>query len=241
MSRLAIVTGGTRGIGAAICKALKDTGYHVAANFAGNEKAAKAFTEETGIKAYKWDVSHPDECQQGVDQVVRDFGKPVDILINNAGITRDNMLHKMSLEEWQAVINTNLNSAFYMSKAVVPAMRDNGFGRVVSISSINAQSGQMGQTNYSAAKAGLIGFTKALAREGAFKGITANIVAPGYIKTDMTDAVPEKVMESIVKQIPVGRLGHPEEIARAVLFLVADEAGFITGETVAVNGGHYME
>ncbi len=241
MSKLAVVTGGTRGIGAAICVALKDAGYHVAATYAGNDKVAKAFSEKTGIKTYKWNVGDADACQKGIDSITHDFGKHVEILVNNAGITRDIMLHKMSVEQWNDVINTNLNSAFYMTKAVMLPMREHKFGRIVNISSINAQAGQLGQTNYSAAKAGLIGFTKALAREGAVKNITANIVAPGYIKTDMTDAVPAKVMEQLINEIPMRRLGEPEEIARAILFLVSDDAGFITGETVAVNGGHNME
>lgn len=241
MSKLAVVTGGTRGIGAAICIALKDAGYDVAATFAGNEKAAAEFTKKTGIKSYKWNVADAKACEEGIATITKEMGKHVEILVNNAGITRDTMLHKMSVDQWDQVINTNLNSAFYMSKAVIGAMRDHKFGRIVNISSINAQAGQLGQTNYSAAKAGLIGFTKALAREGAHKNITANVVAPGYIKTDMTDAVPAKVMDQIIEQIPVKRLGEAEEIARAVLFLVADDAGFITGETVAVNGGHYME
>ncbi len=241
MSRLAVVTGGTRGIGAAICVALKEAGYDVAATYAGNDAAAKTFTDATGIKAYKWNVSDAQACQKGIDLIALEAGKHVEVLINNAGITRDAMLHRMKVDQWDDVINTNLNSAFYMTKAVIEKMRDNKFGRIVNISSINAQAGQMGQTNYSAAKAGLMGFTKALAREGASKNITANVVAPGYIKTDMTDAVPAKVMDQIIEQIPVKRLGEASEIARAVLFLVADEAGFITGETVAVNGGHNME
>jgi acetoacetyl-CoA reductase len=241
MSRLAVVTGGTRGIGSAICIALKEARYHVVATYAGNDTVAKAFTEETGIKTYKWDVASAEACQKGIEKITHDFGRHVDILVNNAGITRDIMLHKMSVDQWHDVINTNLNSAFYMTKAVMGSMRDNQFGRIINISSINAQSGQLGQTNYSAAKAGMMGFTKALAREGAAKNITANVIAPGYIKTDMTDAVPEKVMEHLIQQIPMRRLGTPEEIARAVLFLVSDDAGFITGETLAVNGGHHME
>lgn len=239
--RIVLVTGGTRGIGAAISKALKAAGYKVAANYARNDEAATAFAKETGVAVYKWDVASAQECQTGVKKIETELGGTIDVLVNNAGITRDTMLHKMSAEYWDEVINTNLNSCFHMCKAVITPMRDKSFGRIINIASINAQMGQMGQTNYSAAKAGLIGFTKALARESAFKGITVNTVAPGYIRTDMTDAVPEDVMKKIVTQIPVGRLGEPEEIARAVLFLVADDAGFITGETLSVNGGHHME
>lgn len=241
MTRLAVVTGGTRGIGAEICRQLKKAGYKVAANYAHHEEVAEKFTKETGIKAYKWDVSKLKECQSGIDKISEEFKQTPDILVNNAGITRDGVLHKMLAEEWHQVIETNLTSCFNMCHAVIKPMRENNFGRIVSISSINAQAGQFGQTNYSAAKAGILGFTKALARETAAKGVTVNSIAPGYIKTDMTDAVPRDVMEAIISQIPVRRLGHPDEIARTVLFLAADEAGFITGETISVNGGHHME
>jgi len=241
MARIALVTGGTRGIGAAISKGLKDAGYTVAANYATNDIAAAKFKEETGVAVYKWDVTNFDACKQGVAHIVKDLGGNVDILINNAGITRDGMMHKMGVEDWMKVIDTNLTSCFNMSKAVIDDMRAKGFGRIISISSINGQSGQMGQTNYSAAKAGLLGFTKALALESAFKGITVNAIAPGYVDTEMVAAVPENVLKALIAKIPVGRLGKPEEIARAVLFLAADEAGFITGETLSVNGGHHMD
>lgn len=239
--RVAIVTGGTRGIGKAICIDLKKAGYTVVANYAGNEEKAQAFRDEYGIAAYKWDVSDFDQCQNAIKQIEEDSGKPVDILINNAGITRDAAIHKMDFEKWSAVIETNLNSCYNMARGVIDSMRERKFGRIVSISSVNGQLGQFGQTNYSAAKAGLFGFTKALARETAAKGITVNAVAPGYIGTDMVRAVPEDILAKIVSAIPVGRLGEPEEIARAVCFLVADEAGFITGETLSVNGGQHME
>ena len=241
MARIALVTGGTRGIGAAISKGLKDAGYTVAANYASNDEAAAKFKAETGVAVYKWDVTNFDDCKKGIAHIVKDLGGNIDILVNNAGITRDGMMHKMSVEDWFKVIDTNLTSCFNMSKAVIEDMRAKGFGRIISISSINGQSGQMGQTNYSAAKAGLLGFTKALALESAFKGITVNAIAPGYINTEMVAAVPETVLKSIIAKIPVGRLGKPEEIARAVLFLAADDAGFITGETLSVNGGHHME
>jgi acetoacetyl-CoA reductase len=241
MARLAIVTGGTRGIGKAICVALKKAGYDVVANYASRDEAANAFKAETGVHVYKWDVANFQSCRDGVAQVVKDFGKKVDILVNNAGITRDGMMHKMEEENWDAVIDTNLNSCFHMSRAVVEGMRESSFGRIVNISSVNAQLGQLGQTNYSAAKAGILGFTKALARETAVKGITVNAIAPGYVTTDMTASVPEPVLQKIISGIPVGRMGHPEEIARAVLFLVAEDAGFITGETLSINGGQFME
>ena len=240
MSRTAIVTGGSRGIGAAISKALKDAGYSVAASYAGNDDAAKAFTAETGIKTYKWDVADYDACAAGIQQVEAELG-PVDVLINNAGITRDAMFHKMTPQQWKEVIDTNLTGLFNMTHGVWGGMRDRKFGRIVNISSINGQKGQAGQANYSAAKAGDIGFTKALAQEGAAKGITVNIICPGYIGTEMVRAVPEKVLnERIIPQIPVGRLGEPEEIARCVVFLAADDAGFITGSTISANGGQYM-
>ncbi len=240
MARVALVTGGTRGIGAAISVALKDAGYKVAATYGGNDAAATAFKDETGIAVYKWDVGDFEACQAGVARVEADLG-PVDVLINNAGITRDAMLHKMSPENWRAVITTNLDSVFNMSRNVIEGMRARGFGRIISISSINGQKGQMGQANYSAAKAGIVGFTKALAQENAFKGITVNAVAPGYIATEMVMAVPEEVLKTkVIPLIPVGRLGEPAEVARCVLFLAGDDAGFITGSTLTVNGGQYM-
>ena len=240
MARVALVTGGTRGIGEAISIALKDAGHTVAANYGGNVEAAEAFTAATGIAAYRWDVGDFDACQAGIAQVEADLG-PVDVLVNNAGITRDGMLHKSSLENWQAVIRTNLDSVFNMSRGVLEGMRARGFGRIVSISSINGQKGQMGQANYSAAKAGVIGFTKALAQENAFKGITVNAIAPGYIATEMVRAVPEEVLKTkILPLIPAGRLGEAAEIGRAVVFLAAEDAGFITGSTLTINGGQYM-
>lgn len=237
--RTALVTGGTRGIGAAIARALQEAGYKVAANYAGNDEAAARFSEETGIKSYKWSVADYDQCAKGVAAVEADLG-PVDVLVNNAGITRDVMFHKMTPEDWQAVINVNLNGIFNMTHQVFAGMRERKFGRIVSISSINGQKGQMGQTNYSAAKAGEIGFTKALAQEAARFGVTVNAICPGYIATDMVMAVPEAVREKIIAQIPVGRLGEAPEIARSVLFLASDEAGFITGSTLTVNGGQYI-
>lgn len=239
MSRTAIVTGGTRGIGAAIAKALKDAGYKVAANYAGNDDAARIFNEETGIPVYKWSVADYDACAAGIAQVEADLG-PVSVLVNNAGITRDAMFHKMTREQWNEVIGTNLSGVFNMTHPLWTGMRDRKFGRIITISSINGQKGQMGQANYSAAKAGDIGFTKALAQEGARAGITVNAICPGYIATDMVMAVPEKVRESIIAQIPVGRLGEAEEIARCVLFLASDDAGFITGSTLTANGGQYL-
>ncbi|MEP9348752.1 acetoacetyl-CoA reductase [Xanthobacter sp. KR7-225] len=239
MGRVALVTGGTRGIGEAISVALKAAGHKVAANFAGNEEAAKAFTAKTGIPAFKWDVSDFEACKAGIAKVEAEVG-PVEILVNNAGITRDGQLHKMSLEQWSAVINTNLNSAFNMTRNVIEGMRDRKFGRIVCISSINGQKGQFGQTNYSAAKAGEIGFVKALAQETARLGITVNAIAPGYIATEMVKAVPAEALAKIVATIPVGRLGEPEDIARCVVFLAADDAGFITGSTMTVNGAQYI-
>ena len=240
MARVALVTGGTRGIGAAISVAFKEAGYDVAATYGGNDEAANAFKDETGIGVYKFDVGDFAACQAGVARVEADLG-PVDVLVNNAGITRDAMLHKMSPENWRAVITTNLDSVFNMSRNVIEGMRARGFGRIISISSINGQKGQMGQANYSAAKAGLIGFTKALAQENAFKGITVNAVAPGYIATEMVMAVPEAVLKTkVIPLIPVGRLGEPAEVARCVVFLVGDDAGFITGSTLTANGGQYM-
>jgi acetoacetyl-CoA reductase len=240
MGRVALVTGGSRGIGAAISKALQAAGYRVAATYAGNDEAAAAFTQETGIPTYKWDVSDFDACTAGIARVEADLG-PVEVLVNNAGITRDGMFHKMTREQWYAVINTNLNSLFNMTRPVWEGMRARKFGRVICISSVNGQKGQMGQVNYSAAKAGDIGFVKALAQEGARAGITVNAICPGYIGTDMVRAIAQDVLEkAILPQIPVGRLGEPEEIARAVVFLAADEAGFITGSTLSANGGQYM-
>jgi acetoacetyl-CoA reductase len=240
MSRVALVTGGTRGIGAAIAKALKKEGYKVAANYGGNDEAAQRFKGETGIPVYKWDVSSYEACVAGIAQVEADLG-PVEVLVNNAGITRDAMLHRMKPEQWTAVINTNLGSLFNMCRPVIEGMRARKFGRIVNISSINGQKGQMGQSIYSAAKAGDIGFTKALAQESAKAGITVNAICPGYINTEMVQAVPKDVLEkSILPLIPVGRLGEPEEIARCVVFLASDDAGFITGSTLSANGGQYM-
>ncbi|KAA5805453.1 acetoacetyl-CoA reductase [Alkalicaulis satelles] len=239
MARTALVTGGTRGIGKAISVALKAAGYDVAANYAGNDSAAQAFTRETGIKAYKWSVADYDACREGIAAVEAAHG-PVDILINNAGITRDAPFHKMTPQQWREVIDTNLTGVFNMTHSVWNGMRDRGFGRIVTISSINGQKGQFAQANYSAAKAGDLGFTKALAQEGARRNITVNAVCPGYIATEMVMAVPEAVREQIIATIPVGRLGEAEEIARCVAFLVSDEAGFITGATLTANGGQYM-
>ncbi|MXN64992.1 acetoacetyl-CoA reductase [Stappia sp. GBMRC 2046] len=238
MSNVAIVTGGTRGIGAAISKGLKDAGYTVAATYAGNTQAAEAFKAETGIHVYKWDVSDPEACAEGVGKVVSDLGA-VEVLVNNAGITRDGWFHKMDYESWSAVIRTNLDSMFTMTRPVIEGMRERGHGRIINISSINGQKGQLGQANYSAAKAGVIGFTKALAQENARKGITVNAICPGYIDTDMVAAVPEKVLEGIISGIPVGRLGKAEEIAAAVRYLASNEAGFMTGAVMSINGGQY--
>ncbi|MBM2577234.1 acetoacetyl-CoA reductase [Jannaschia sp. Os4] len=239
MSRIALVTGGSRGIGAAISKALKDQGAQVAATYAGNDERARQFTDETGIKTYKWDVADYDACKAGIAQVEADLG-PVDILVNNAGITRDAPFHKMTPEHWHAVIDTNLTGVFNMTHNVWGGMRERKFGRIVTISSINGQKGQFAQANYAATKAGDIGFSKALAQEGARANITVNVVAPGYINTDMMSTIPEKVMDSIVGAIPVGRLGEAEEIARCVAFLTSDDAGFITGSTISANGGQYL-
>jgi acetoacetyl-CoA reductase len=239
MGRVALVTGGSRGIGAAISIALKEAGYTVAANYAGNDDAARAFTAETDIPTFKWDVSDHEACAAGVAQVEEQVG-PIDVLINNAGISRDGFLHKMSEDNWQKVIDVDLSSCFHMSHAVLNCMRGRGFGRIVNISSINGQAGMMGVVNYAAAKAGMLGFTKALALENAFKGITVNAICPGYVKTDLIAHVSEEVMTGIIKGIPVGRIGEPEEIARCVTFLADDNAGFITGSTLSVNGGAYM-
>jgi acetoacetyl-CoA reductase len=240
MPRVALVTGGTRGIGAAIAKALKAAGYKVAAGYAGNDEAAQKFKAETGIPVYKWTVASYEDCVQALKQIEADLG-PVDVLVNNAGITRDAMLHRMKPEQWTEVINTNLNSLFNMCRPLIEGMRARKFGRIINISSINGQKGQMGQTNYSAAKAGEIGFTKALALESAKSGITVNAIAPGYINTEMVQAVPKDVLEkNILPLIPLGRLGEPEEIARCVVFLASDDAGFITGSTLTANGGQYI-
>jgi acetoacetyl-CoA reductase len=240
MGRVALVTGGTRGIGASICKALKAAGYSVAANYGGNDEAAAKFKAETGIAVFKWDVSDFEACAEGVKKVEAEVG-PIEVLVNNAGITRDAMLHRMKPEQWTAVITTNLGSLFNMTRQVIEGMRARKFGRIVNISSINGQKGQMGQCNYSAAKAGELGFTKAVAQESARAGITVNAICPGYINTEMVQAVPKDVLEkSILPQIPIGRLGEPEEIARCVVFLASDEAGLITGSTLTANGGQYF-
>ena len=240
MARVAVVTGGTRGIGEAVSKALKAAGYKVAANYGGNDEAAQKFKAETGISVYKWDVSSYDACVAGLKQVEADLG-PVEVLVNNAGITRDATLHRMTPEQWSAVINTNLGSLFNMCRPLIEGMRARKFGRIINISSINGQKGQFGQCNYSAAKAGELGFTKALAQESAKAGITVNAICPGYIATEMVKAVPKDVLEkNILPQIPLGRLGEPEEIARCVVFLAADEAGLITGSTLSANGGQVM-
>ncbi len=240
MPRIALVTGGTRGIGAAISTALKDAGYTVAANYAGNDEAAAKFTENTGIPAYKWSVAEYDACVEGIARVEADLG-PIDVLVNNAGITRDAMFHKMTPQQWKEVIDTNLTGLFNMTHPIWPGMRERRFGRIINISSINGQKGQAGQVNYSSSKAGDLGFTKALAQEGARVGITVNAICPGYIGTEMVRAIDEKVLkERILPQIPVGRLGEPDEIARCVVFLAADDAGFITGSTISANGGQYF-
>jgi acetoacetyl-CoA reductase len=240
MARVALVTGGTRGIGEAICKGLKAAGYKVAANYGGNDEAAQKFKAATGIAVYKWDVSSYEACVAGIKQVESDLG-PIEILVNNAGITRDTMFHRMKPEQWTAVINTNLNSLFNMCRPLIEGMRERKFGRIINISSINGQKGQMGQSNYSAAKAGELGFTKALAQESARSGITVNAVCPGYIATEMVKAVPKEVLDkSILPLIPIGRLGEPEEIARCVVFLASDDASLITGSTLSANGGQVM-
>lgn len=238
--KTALVTGGTRGIGKAISIALKDAGFAVAANYAGNEEAAAKFTAETGIQTFKWDVSNYEECAAGIANVAAEIGE-IDVLVNNAGITRDSALHKMTAEQWNRVIDVNLSSCFNTCRATIEGMRGRGYGRIINISSVNGQIGQFGQTNYSSAKAGIFGFSKALARENASKGITVNCVAPGYINTEMVAAVDAAVLEKIVAKVPVGRLGEAEEVARCVLFLADEKAGFITGETISVNGGLEME
>jgi acetoacetyl-CoA reductase len=239
MTRIAIVTGGTRGIGEAISIALKDLGMTVVANYGGNDEKAQAFTDRTGIAARKWDVGDFDACQEGCAKVAEEFG-PVDVLVNNAGITRDGTLARMSFDDWNEVMRVNLGGCFNMAKACFPGMRERGWGRIVNIGSINGQGGQYGQVNYAAAKSGIHGFTKALAQEGAKAGVTVNALAPGYIDTDMVAAVPEPVLEKIVAKIPVGRLGQAEEIARGVAFLCAEDAGFVTGSTMSINGGQHM-
>lgn len=239
MSRVAVVTGGTRGIGEAISADLKKAGYKVVATYAGNEQSAKEFSERTGIPTYKFDVSSFDACRSAIESIESDVG-PIEVLVNNAGITRDGTMHRMDFDQWNTVIQTNLSSCFNMSRCVIEGMRDRGFGRIVNIGSVNGEAGQYGQVNYAAAKSGIHGFTKALALEGAAKGITVNAIAPGYVLTDMVKAVPEKVLEKIIATIPVGRLGDPHDIARGVLFLVSDEAGFVTGSTVDINGGQHM-
>ncbi|WP_026873830.1 acetoacetyl-CoA reductase [Inquilinus limosus] len=239
MARVAVVTGGTRGIGEAISVALKEKGYKVAATYAGNDDAARAFSERHGISVYKFDVADFEQCQAAIAKIEAELG-PVEVLVNNAGITRDGTIHKMDRNAWDAVIDTNLGSCFNMCRCVIDGMRARNFGRIVNIGSINGQAGQYGQVNYAAAKSGIHGFTKALAQEGAGKGITVNAIAPGYIDTDMVRAVPPNVLEKIVAKVPVGRLGKASEIARGVLFLVDDEAGFITGSTLSINGGQHM-
>ncbi len=240
MNRVAVVTGGSRGIGAATSRALKAAGYKVAATYAGNDEAAAKFKAETGIPVYKWDVSKADECAAGLKQIEADLGA-IDVLVNNAGITRDAMFHKMTAQQWNEVISTNLTALFNMTQPLWGGMRDRNFGRVICISSINGQKGQMGQANYAASKAGEIGFVKSLAQEGAAKGITVNAICPGYIGTEMVRAIPQDVLDKrIIPLIPVGRLGEPEEIARCVVFLASDAAGFITGSTLSANGGQYM-
>ncbi|MGE0660950.1 MAG: acetoacetyl-CoA reductase [Reyranellaceae bacterium] len=239
MARVAVVTGGTRGIGAAISKGLKAAGYKVAATYAGNDEAAQKFKAETGVNVYKFDVADFNACKGALEQIVKELG-PVEVLVNNAGITRDGTMKRMGRDMWDAVVDTNLGSCYNMCKLVWDGMNERGFGRIVNIGSINGQAGQYGQVNYAAAKSGIHGFTKALAQEGASKNITVNAIAPGYIDTDMVAAVPANVLEKIVAKIPVGRLGKADEIARGVLFLVADDAGFVTGSTLSINGGQHM-
>ena len=239
MGRVALVTGGTRGIGEAISIALKDAGYNVAAVYAGNDVAAKEFSDKTGIKTYKFNVSDFGQCQSGIAQIESDLG-PIEVLVNNAGITRDATLHKMTPEQWAEVIQTDLTSCFNMCRIVIEGMRARSFGRIINISSMNGELGGFGQANYSAAKAGMIGFSKAVAREDASKGITVNVITPGFVATEMVLSIPEKVMTNIVNGIPVKRLGQPEEIGRGVVFLASDDAGYITGSTLDINGGMYM-
>ncbi|MFY0636604.1 acetoacetyl-CoA reductase [Maricaulis maris] len=240
MTRTALVTGGTRGIGAAISLSLKSAGHTVIANYAGNEEKARAFAEQTGIKVVKFDVGDFDDCLAGIAEAETLAGSPIDILVNNAGITRDTMFHKMDKAQWDDVINVDLNSMFNVTRPLIDGLRERGWGRVINISSINGQKGQMGQVNYSAAKAGVIGFTKALAQETARKGITVNCITPGYINTEMVAAIPEKVLASIIAGIPVGRLGEAGEIGALCVYLASDEAGFVTGSTLTINGGQYL-
>ena len=240
MGRVAVVTGGTRGIGARVAVELKEAGHKVAATYAGNEERAREFSEKNGIPAYKFDVGSFEECQKGFAQIAEDLGGPIEILINNAGITRDGVLHNMTPEHWQDVIQTNLSGCFNACRAVIGGMRESGFGRIVNVGSVNGQAGQYGQVNYAAAKSGIHGFTKALAQEGARSHITVNAIAPGYVDTDMVRAVPEKVLEKIITRIPAGRLGRAHDIARGVMFLVAEDADFITGSTLSINGGQHM-
>jgi len=240
MGRVAVVTGGTRGIGARVAVELKEAGHKVAATYAGNEERAREFSEKNGIPAYKFDIGSFEECQKGFAQIAEDLGGPVEILINNAGITRDGVLHNMTPEQWQDVIQTNLSGCFNACRAVIGGMRESGFGRIVNVGSVNGQAGQYGQVNYAAAKSGIHGFTKALAQEGARSHITVNAIAPGYVDTDMVRAVPEKVLEKIITRIPAGRLGRAHDIARGVMFLVAEDADFITGSTLSINGGQHM-
>ena len=240
MGRVAVVTGGTRGIGARVAVELKEAGHKVAATYAGNEERAREFSEKNGIPAYKFDVGSFEECQKGFAQIAEDLGGPIEILINNAGITRDGVLHNMTPEQWQDVIQTNLSGCFNACRAVIGGMRESGFGRIVNVGSVNGQAGQYGQVNYAAAKSGIHGFTTALAQEGARSHITVNAIAPGYVDTDMVRAVPEKVLEKIITRIPAGRLGRAHDIARGVMFLVAEDADFITGSTLSINGGQHM-
>ena len=241
MEKVALVTGGTRGIGAAIAKKLKEDGYTVVSSYVGNTEKAEEFTKNTGIKTYKFDAGYFESCQKAVQEIENDLGSNIDIIVNNAGITRDKFFHKMAPEDWSAVINTNLNSMFNITRSVIEKMRANKFGRIISISSINGLKGQVGQSNYSAAKAGIIGFSKAVALENANKGITVNVVAPGYIGTDMVKKIDPKILETIVSQIPTGRLGEPDEIGSLVSYLASDKASFITGATLSINGGQYMQ
>lgn len=240
MTKLALVTGGTRGIGGAISTMLSNEGYNVIANYCTNREIAESFHQETGIHVMQWNVSNYDECQQAVANIEQKYGTNISVLVNNAGITKDSMLHKMSPEDWYEVLHVNLDSCFHMCRSVINQMREQKYGRIINISSINAQAGQVGQTNYSAAKAGIIGFTKALARESAPKNITVNAIAPGYVMTDMVAKIPEEFLNKITALIPMARLGRPEDIARTVAFLASDEASYITGETISVNGGHNM-
>ncbi len=241
MEKIALVTGGTRGIGAAIAKKLKEDGYTVVSSYVGNTEKAEEFTKNTGIKTYKFDAGYFESCQKAVQEIENDLGSNIDIIVNNAGITRDKFFHKMAPEDWSAVINTNLNSMFNITRSVIEKMRAKKFGRIISIGSINGLKGQVGQSNYSAAKAGIIGFSKAVALENANKGITVNVIAPGYIGTDMVKKIDPKILEGIVSQIPVGRLGEPEEVAALTSYLASDQASFITGATFSINGGQYMQ